>query len=317
MKNIVFMGTPNFAAYILERLIDDTEYQVSLVVTQPDRPVGRKQKMTPTPVKTLAQEHKIEVYQPEIINAEAAIKKITALEPDLILTVAYGQKIPESILNLPEFGAINVHPSLLPKYRGGAPIHYAVKNGDTKTGVTIMYMIEELDAGDMIAQTTFPIENDETTGELFEKLSSVSADLLLETLPKIFDQSIEPVPQNEDDVVYAQTISKSNERIDWNQSAAEIHNHIRALNPEPGAYTFYEGERFKIYQSSIIEEKTDLTPGKVVAIYKKQFQVACGDGTILAIREVQPAGKKTMPAVNFLNGRGSDLEVGYKLGQED
>lgn len=317
MKNIIFMGTPDFAAYILERLIDDTEYQISLVVTQPDRPVGRKQKMTPTPVKVVAQEHEIEVYQPEIINDGVAIEKITALNPDLILTVAYGQKIPESILNVPEYGAINVHPSLLPKYRGGAPIHYAVKNGDTETGVTIMYMVEELDAGDMISQTTFPIENDETTGELFEKLSIISADLLLETLPKLFDKSIEPVPQNEAEVVYAKTISKSNERIDWNQSAIDIHNHIRALNPEPGAYTLYEGARFKIYQTNLTEETTDSSPGEVVAIFKKQFQVACGDGTVLAIREVQPAGKKPMPAANFLNGGGSDLEVGYKFGQED
>ena len=311
------MGTPTFSAKILDSLLTHTDYEIALVVSQPDRPVGRKQVLEPTAVKQVALEHNLESFQPESIATDTAIEKIAAVQADLILTVAYGQKIPKDILDLPAYGAINVHPSLLPKYRGGAPIHHAVKNGDAVTGVTIMYMVEEMDAGDIISQVEYPIQQDETTGELFDELAEVASELLIETLANIFTGESKSTPQDSSQVVYAPTIHKTDEEIDWTSSANTIHNLVRALNPKPGAYTFYKGKRLKIFQTEVNEAITECKPGQVINVEKKEFQVACGAGTVLTVKAVQPAGKKLMPVVDFLNGSGSEMQRGCYLGQKE
>ncbi len=311
MKRIVFMGTPPFAVESLKALKQNKAVEVVGVVSQPDRPVGRKATLTPPAVKKAAIEWGMEVFQPENIAEDSAVEKILAWEPDLIVTAAYGQILPKALLEAPKHGAINVHASLLPLYRGAAPIHYAILNGDKQTGVTIMYMEESLDTGDMIAQQSYDILDGQTTGELFEALANIGGELLDQTLAAIFSDQLDPQAQDESQATYAPAIQKEQEEIDWQAPAQEIDQLIRALSPEPGAYTLLEGERFKIWQAEATDEGTAYPPATVVRVEKKQFYMAAGQGSVLKIKEVQPAGKKAMPAVNFLNGAGQFLEEGY------
>lgn len=307
------MGTPAFSVPILQALIDDETIEVVAVVSQPDRKVGRKQILTPTPVKELAVEHDILVLQPEKLSGSDEMQKMLDLQPDLIITAAYGQFVPTKLLNAPTHRAINVHASLLPKYRGAAPIHYAVLKGDEKTGVTIMYMEKVMDAGNIISQREIPITDADDTGTLFDKLSLVGRDLLMDTLPSIFAAENESIVQNEDEVTFSPMISKEQEKLDWSQSAREVFNHVRALKPAPGTYTLLDGERFKIWATEVIDLETDQAPGTVVHLDKKNLHVACGDGTVLSLLEVQPAGKKRLNVVNYLGG--TDLEEGAQFGE--
>lgn len=302
MKKVIFMGTPAFSVPILQALIDEETIEIVGVVSQPDRKVGRKQLITPPPVKQLALEHNLTMYQPEKLSGSEEMKEILELDIDLIITAAYGQYVPTKLLNAPTHRAINVHASLLPKYRGAAPIHYAVLNGDEKTGITIMYMEKEMDAGNIISQREIAINDEDDTGILFEKLSLVGRDLLMDTLPAIFAGENESIVQNEDEVTFSPMISKEQEKIDWTLTAREVFNHIRALRPAPGAYTILEDKRFKIWAAEVVEDTTSAEPGTIIFADTKEMYVACGEGTILSLIEVQPSGKKRMPVTNFLAG---------------
>ena len=302
MKKVIFMGTPAFSVPILQALIDEETIEIVGVVSQPDRKVGRKQIITPPPVKQLAMEHNLTMYQPEKLSGSDEMKEILTLDIDLIITAAYGQYVPTKLLNAPTHRAINVHASLLPKYRGAAPIHYAVLNGDEKTGITIMYMEKEMDAGNIISQREIAINDEDDTGILFEKLSLVGRDLLMDTLPAIFAGENESIVQNEDEVTFSPMISKEQEKIDWTLTAREVFNHIRALRPAPGAYTILEDQRFKIWAAEVMEDDTSAEPGTIIFADTKEMFVACGEGSVLSLIEVQPSGKKRMPVANFLAG---------------
>lgn len=311
MTSIVFMGTPDFSAPILGMLVEEG-YNVLAVVTQPDRPVGRKKILTPPPVKVEAVKHGLEVLQPEKLKGSKEEQRLAELQPDLIVTAAFGQLLPESILELPRLGCINVHASLLPAYRGGAPIHQAVMDGQTTTGVTIMYMVKKLDAGDIIAQVEVAIEDTDTTGILFEKLSVAGKDLLKQTLPSLIDGSNPRVPQEEALVTYARNISREQERMDWTKSATQLWNQVRGLNPWPGAYTTFAGQNVKVWQAERVAGKSGAEPGEIIH-NDKEFVVQTGDGEALAITEIQPAGKKKLSIDEFLRGIGSSYTLGAKF----
>ncbi|MCT4794946.1 MULTISPECIES: methionyl-tRNA formyltransferase [Exiguobacterium] len=308
-KRIVFMGTPTFAVSVLERLLEEG-YNVVGVVSQPDKPVGRKRELKPTPVKACALRHDIPVLQPEKVRTDYA--DILALKPDLIVTAAYGQIVPTELLEAPPHGAINVHASLLPKYRGGAPIHQAILDGERETGVTIMYMVDKLDAGDMIANTIVPIEETDTVGTLFDKLAVSGSDLLIRTLPAFLAGWIEAVPQDEQDVTFAPNISREREALDWTQPGETIYNHIRGMNPFPTAYTTIAGERVKVFAS----EKTTGSgeAGTIVRLEEDGFVVATGNDVAIKVTLLQPAGKKQMDGATFMRGAGQKLQVGDQLG---
>lgn len=316
MTSIVFMGTPQFSVPILEGLVAH-DYQVLAVVTQPDRKVGRKQVLQQTPVKKAAVQLNLPVFQPEKLSGSQALADLIALQPDLIVTAAYGQFLPTKLLEAAKIAAINVHGSLLPKYRGGAPIQYAVLNGDSEIGITIMHMAKKMDAGDMIEQARIPIEASDDTGSLFDKLSYVGRDLLLKTLPRIIDQTAPRIPQDEAQVTFAYNITKEQERLDINQSAIQLVNQIRALRPQPGAWLPINGQRTKLWQATVAETTTNQPAGVIVAINKKDFELAAGNGTVLKITEIQPAGKAKMPVQSFLNGVGKQLTVGQQVVVQD
>ena len=312
MKNpkIIFMGTPDFAVPVLEMLINN--YQVSMVVTQPDKKVGRKQKITKTPAKIAAEELDIPVYQPVKLSGSSELDELIAMNADFIVTAAYGQFLPTKFLNSAKIAAVNVHGSLLPKYRGGAPIQYSLINGDKETGITIMEMVKKMDAGDIYAQKAIEIEPDDTAGSLFEKLSYLGRDLLLETLPKISDGSVQKVTQNEEEVVFSPNITKNQERITSKMTAQEANNLLRGLNPDPGAYMMVNGKRFKVWKAEVADESTDLEAGSLVE-NKGRFAISFANNTVLNLLEVQPAGKKKMPIQSFLNGQASKFTVGEKI----
>lgn len=316
MTSIVFMGTPQFSVPILEGLVAH-DYQVLAVVTQPDRKVGRKQVLQQTPVKKAAVQLNLPVFQPEKLSGSQALADLIALQPDLIVTAAYGQFLPTKLLEAAKIAAINVHGSLLPKYRGGAPIQYAVLNGDSEIGITIMHMAKKMDAGDMIEQARIPIESSDDTGSLFDKLSYVGRDLLLKTLPRIIDQTAPRIPQDEAQVTFAYNITKEQERLDINQPAIQLVNQIRALRPQPGAWLPINGQRTKLWQATVAETTTNQPAGVIVAINKKDFELAAGNGTVLKITEIQPAGKAKMPVQSFLNGVGKQLTVGQQVVVQD
>lgn len=309
MTSIVFMGTPQFSVPILQMLHAEG-YDIKAVVTQPDRPVGRKRVLTPPPVKAAAVELGLPVIQPEKLRGSEELQQIIDLGADLVVTAAFGQILPKALLDAPKLGCINVHASLLPKYRGGAPIHQAVLDGEQETGVTIMYMAVKLDAGDIISQKSMAIEDHHTTGQLFDELSIIGRDLLKETLPKIIEGTNDRIVQDESKVTFASNISREQERIDWSKNARQIFNQVRGLNSWPVAYTTLNDENVKLWATRVSEEKTTEAPGTVIAKSKKYFTVATGEGQALDILELQPAGKKAMPAVNYLNGVGSKLEIG-------
>ena len=266
MKNlkVVFMGTPSFAVPVLEKLIESTN--VALVVSQPDREKDRKGNVLPTPTKQIAKSNNIEVYQPSKIKEE--YQKIIDINPDIIITCAYGQIIPEIILNCPKLGCINVHGSLLPKLRGGAPIHHAIINGDKTTGITIMYMDKKMDSGDIISQEEIEIKEDDILDTLYEKMSYLGADLLIKTLPSIIEGTNERIKQDENQVTFGYNITKEEEKIDFNNDSISIHNRIRGLSSTPGAYCLLEEKRLKIYNSIITKEKSNKEPGTIINIDK-------------------------------------------------
>ncbi|MFC4387351.1 methionyl-tRNA formyltransferase [Gracilibacillus marinus] len=312
MKKIVFMGTPDFAVPVLESLIRNEEYHIELVVTQPDRPKGRKRILTPPPVKVIAENHNIPVFQPEKIKND--FDPIKRIEPDLIVTAAFGQLLPKPLLDIPKYGCINVHASLLPKLRGGAPIHYSLLEGHEKTGITIMYMAEKLDAGDIISQKEVVIEENDNVETLHNKLSKIGADLLIQTLPSLFTSNITPFKQNEQEATFAPNISREQEVIDWSRNQRDIFNHIRGLCPWPVAYTKWNNHTVKIWQACISNNTDNGDPGEVLSISEDAIIVATGDGKAIEITELQPAGKKKMHVADFVRGIGSKMQVGEKLG---
>jgi methionyl-tRNA formyltransferase len=312
MTSIVFMGTPAFSAPIL-RMLHEDGYDVLAVVTQPDRPVGRKKVLTPPPVKEEAVRLGLPIIQPEKLRGSTELEEILALNPDLVITAAFGQILPKELLDGPRLGCINVHASMLPLYRGGAPIHQAVMDGQATTGVTIMYMAEKLDAGDIISQREIAIEDTDHTGGMFDKLSDVGRSLLKDTLPAIIAGSNERIVQDETKVTYARNISREQELIDWNKDARSIYNQVRGLHPWPVAYTTFEEGNFKIWWAQVGQSRTNATPGEVVNIEKDYFEIATGEGGSLAVYDLQPAGKKRMTAEEYLRGTGSKLQIGDRF----
>lgn len=311
MTNIIFMGTPDFSATVLEGLLADKAYNILAVVTQPDRAVGRKKEIKMTPVKEVALAHNLPVYQPEKLSGSEEMAELMTLGADGIVTAAFGQFLPTKLLNSVDF-AVNVHASLLPKYRGGAPIHYAIINGDKEAGVTIMEMVKEMDAGDMIAKDATSITDEDNVGTMFDKLAILGRDLLLRTLPDYIAGNITPEPQDSSQATFSPNITPEEERIDWHRPARDVFNHIRGLNPWPVAHTLLDGKRFKIYEASIAQGQGK--PGEIIEKGKKSLVVATSDGAI-ALKTVQPAGKPRMSIVDFLNGVGRKLEVGDVIGE--
>lgn len=310
MTKIVFMGTPAFSVPILQGLVDEG-YDVIGVVTQPDRPVGRKRVLTPPPVKQAALDLNVPIFQPEKISQSAELEDIIALNPDLIVTAAFGQFLPERLLKAPKLGAVNVHASLLPKYRGGAPVHYSIINGDKETGVTIMEMIKKMDAGDILAQEAIPILDTDDVGTMFDKLSVLGKELLLKTLPLLIEEKIIPQKQDESLVSFSPNISREEEKIDWNKTAQQIDCQVRGMRPWPVAYAMYQDKRWKMWDVTPLPEKTtDKSPGTIIFKGKHSLQVACGKSSVLQLNTIQPAGKGQLSVTDFLNGIGKTVEVG-------
>lgn len=316
-KKIVFMGTPKFAVPVLEMLIEN--YGVDLVITQPDKKVGRKKVLTPPPVKVVALENNIKVLQPEKISTdEETYNTLKELNPDIIVTAAYGQLVPEKILEIPKHKCINVHGSLLPKLRGGAPIQYSILEDHGKTGITIMYMVKKLDAGDMLSKVEVDILDSDNYETLHDKLSIAGRDLLNETLPKIFSGDISPEKQDDAEATFARNILREDEKIDWNTSARAVFNKVRALDPTPGAFTYLEGNVLKIWSSEEVKQNFESSFNKVGTIIKqdkKNIYILCGNNTVLKVNELQVSGKKRMPVANFLSNK-KDY-VGTVLGEEN
>lgn len=307
--NIIFMGTPDFAVPCLEKLIK-AGHNINCVFTQPDKPVGRKQIMTPPPVKTCSLEHNIPVYQPERIKGSNALEIIREYNPDAIIVVAYGKILPVEILNSVKYGAINVHASLLPKYRGAAPIQWAVLNGDKETGVTIMQMDEGLDTGDMLYVEKTEIGENETSAELFDRLSEIGSDALIKALDLLENNEIHPIKQPNIESQYACMIDKSLCPIDWSDTAENIHNKVRGLQTWPVASTTYNSKSLKIHKT-VHSKMTSNKAGKIVD-NNGVLTVCCGDGKCLDILELQLDGKKRMDTKSFLQG--NKIEIGAKLG---
>lgn len=312
-ETIIFMGTPDFSVPVLAALHE--KHSVSMVISQPDKPVGRKRVLTPPPVAAAAKDMGIPLFQPDRVKEEAAVEKINELKPDLIITAAYGQILPKALLDIPRLGSVNVHASLLPSHRGGAPIHRSILEGDAQTGVSIMYMAEGLDSGDVIAQSATEIRDDDDTGTLHDRLSTIGADLLLETLPSILEGTNVRTPQNSDEVTVSPNISKKDELLDWTRDARDVFNHIRGLSPWPGAYTSLNYKRLKIYGVNAPAGRSDKAPGTITEVTDAGFTVACGDGYTVEVTEVQLSGKKKTDAQNFAAGR-QDL-TGTVMGQVD
>lgn len=303
---IMFMGTPEFSVNILEGLLKN--YDVVGVVTQPDREVGRKHEIKSSPVKEIALKYGIKVYQPTNIKKE--YQDLLNEPIDMIITCAYGQIISKELLDFPKYGCINVHASLLPKLRGGAPIHKAIINNYSRTGVTIMYMAEKMDAGDIISQIDTPIFPNDNVGILHDRLSQMGTKLLLDTIPNIISGNINPIKQNEDEVTYAWNIKREEEKIDFNKSTIDIYNQIRGLNPWPGAYSILDGNIVKIYNARISDSFfTTKKNGEIGKIYDDGIGVSTYDGEII-ITELQVAGKRKMNVKEYLNGINSENLIG-------
>ncbi len=297
---IVFMGTPDFAEASLKKLIDE-RFDVVGVFTQPDKPQNRGMKLVPPPVKVLAASAGIPVYQPEKMRTGEAMDILRELKPDILAVVAYGKILPKEMLDLPKFGAVNVHGSLLPKYRGAAPIQWSVINGDKKTGVTSMLMDAGLDTGDILLTSETEIGEDETAGELFDRLADLCPALLLKTLEGLKRGGITPVKQNHEEATYVSVLSKDMAVLDWNEPAATIHNKVRGLNPWPVAKTGFEGKLLKIFSGKPAETKKALAAGTLYATDGCLY-VVCGSGTVYEIKELQLEGAKRMNAADFLRG---------------
>ena len=302
---VIFMGTPVFCVPILEELIKETN--VVAVVTQPDKEVGRKHEISFSPIKKVAIKNNIKVLQPVKIKEE--YEDVTSLNPDIIITCAYGQIVPLAILNCPKYGCINVHASLLPKLRGGAPIHKAIINGYDKTGITIMYMDKGMDTGDMIEKAEVKIEDKDTAESLHDKLSAISVPLLMKTLPSIINGTNKREKQNDADATYAYNVSREEEHVSFNKSSKDVYNQIRGLNSWPGAYAVLDDKNIKLWSSSITNNKYDKTPGTIINLDKNGLCVATKDGSVL-IKELQIPGKKKMNIKDFINGNKKEDYVG-------
>ena len=308
---VIFMGTPDFSVPVLEMLIKNTN--VIGVVTQPDKPVGRSGKISISPVKELAQINNLKIFQPEKIKND--YEEILKLNPDIIITCAYGQIIPKEILDNPRLGCINVHASLLPYHRGGAPIHRAIIEGDSKSGVTIMYMGVGMDSGDIISQKEVDILDSDTAETLFDKLSNVGTELLLETLPSIINGTNERIKQDETKATYSYNIKPEDEIIDFSKSKREVFNQIRGLNSWPVAYTYLDGKRLKVWSSRIGDSDKMGENGQIINIYKDGIGIRVNDGEII-LTEIQPESKKKMKASDYLNGLGDSKKelIGKRVG---
>jgi len=309
---IVFMGTPDLAATCLARLIDSGTLDVVAVVSQPDRPRGRRLHIQPTPVKAMALASNLPVLQPDTARGPGFLDSLRELKPDLIAVAAYGQILPQTLLDIPPHGCLNVHTSLLPRYRGAAPIQWAILNGDRETGVTIMQIVPELDAGDIVTQASTPITADDTAQTLHDRLADLGADLLVQTIPDYLSGKLKPVPQNAGEVVYARKITKADGSVDWTRPAVAIWNQVRGLIPWPGAFTQVSIDarpaRLKLWQTKL--ERESGSPGTILEADRNGIVVACGDGS-LRILELQPEGKRRMTAREFLAGH--PLVVGSRL----
>lgn len=299
--NILFMGTPDFAVPSLEALVA-AGHRVVGVFSQPDKPKNRGMKLLPTPVKVCAQAHAIPVFQPAKLRDGTALETIRQLAPDLIVVAAYGRILPQEILDYPRLGCINVHSSLLPKYRGSAPIHWAILNGDRETGVTIMHMAPALDAGDIIAQRATPIDPDETVETLHDRLAQLGAELLVETVDKLAQGTATRTAQEESQVTQAPMLSRALSPMDWTRPARALHDQVRGLIPWPAAVTELGGTRCKIFATTVLEETTGKAPGSILSADKKGLKVACGGGTVLRIDILQADGGKRMAAADYLRG---------------
>lgn len=305
---IIFMGTPDFAAASLEALID-SRHEIQAVVTQPDKPKGRKGELTPSPVKVIAKREGIKVYQPLKVRDEEFVKTLRAYNPDVMVVVAFGQIIPLSILKMPKFGCVNIHGSLLPKYRGAAPIQWAVLDGEKETGITTILMDEGIDTGDILLKKTIKIDADETSGSLFDKLMALGAETILETLDELEKGNLTPTKQGESPTAYAKMLTKAMGLIDFTKSAKELDCFVRGMDPWPSAYTLLSGKTLKLWKVRVVEGGGKA--GSVIEIGKESFTVACGEGAI-EVLEVQLEGKKRMSAGDFL--KGSTLNIGQELG---
>ena len=304
---IVFMGTPDFSVPCLHALIE-SKHDVVGVICQPDKPVGRKQIMTPPPVKQEAIAHNLRVLQPRSLRGGAGLAILEDLQPDLVIVVAYGKILPPDFLAYPKYGCVNVHASLLPRYRGASPIHWAIINGDQETGVTTMQMDAGMDTGDILLVIKVPINENDTAESLFETLSAVGAEAMMETIERIEAGTLTPVKQDDSRAVNVGLLTKDLGNIDWTQSALQIHNQIRGLYSWPGAYTFWNGDMLKIHKARLSAQTSSKAPGTVVQT-KGGLLVACGDGGCVELLEVQLAGKKRMDASAFLNGSGLQKDM--------
>lgn len=309
---VVFMGSPDFALPCLDKLLQ-SPYQVTAVVTQPDRPKGRGKKLTFTPVKEKALEKGIPVLQPEKINNPEFIEKLKTMAPDVFVVVAFGQILKQELLNLPALGCINVHASLLPKYRGAAPIHWAIINGEKETGVTTMFMDQGMDTGDMILKKRIPIGEEDTTGLIHDKLAEAGGELLIETLELLLNKKVPRETQDHELATYAPILTREHELIDWTKTDREVHNLVRGMNPWPGAYTTFENKIVKIWEAKVIEDVSEeAKPGTVLSVVNGEgICVKCGQGALL-VSLLQPQGKQAMAGDAW--ARGARLKKGITLG---
>ena len=303
---VVFMGTPDIAATCLKKLLSDG-FDVVGVFTQPDRPKGRGMKMVYSPVKEVALAAGLPVYQPENFRTDEPVEQLKALQPDIVAVVAYGRILPQRVLDIPAKGCVNIHASLLPQYRGSAPYQWAVLDGLKETGVSAQHMVLQMDAGDVIDVAKTPIGENETAGELLDRLAVLGADLLSRTLTRFENGSVEAARQNEEEVTFAPMLDKSLCPIDWEKPAQKIHDQVRGLHPWPIATTVLGGTKFKIHQTVLVSDTTGKAPGTPIELTKKGLKVACGGGTVIEIRQLQAEGGKRMAAPDYF--RGHPIEI--------
>lgn len=302
MYKVIFMGTPDFAVSALNCLISSEDFDVCLAVSQPDKPVGRKQILMPTPVKAAALAGGTEVYQPSSLKTDEAYEKLLSYAPDFIVVAAYGKILPQRVLDIPKYGCVNLHGSLLPKYRGSAPIQRCVINGEKTTGITTMLMDAGVDTGDMLLKTETQIGENETAGELFDRLAALCPDILIKTLNGILDGTVKPVKQNADEATLAPMLDKSESVIDWHKNAASVHNTVRGMDPWPVARTVFCGKMLKLYGTAEVDPKfAKGIDGTITADGGRMF-VKCGENTALELTQVQLEGAKRMSAADFLRG---------------
>lgn len=306
--NLIFIGTAEFGIPTLEEI--SKTYSPDLVVTQPDRPAGRGKKIRKPSIKKRAEKLNLEIYQPENINQKSSIKKLKQLSPDILLLVAYGQILGKQVLSLPTIGPVNLHGSLLPEYRGPAPINWAIIEGEKETGVTTIFMDEGVDTGHILLQEEVPINKDDTAGTLHDRLAKVGAKLVIETLNQLESGQLEPEPQDPKTGSYAPKLERKDGEINWGKPSEEIYNQIRGMNPYPGAFTFYGGMRLKIHKSSMHKMKSSENPGQVIDFTNSGITVTTGDG-LLELLEIQPEARKKMSGTDFVNGY--DLKVGNRF----